>query len=77
MKVAWTEAALADLDAILTYTGENYPPLIGPLERRIRNVVARIARWPTSGREVAERPGPRKISPVFRGEAINISAPAG
>ncbi len=43
MKLVWTESALADLDEILAYAAEHYPSLIGPLERRIRAAVARIA----------------------------------
>jgi plasmid stabilization system protein ParE len=65
MKVVWTTAALADLDAVLTYTEENYPSLIEPLERRIGSVLARIAKWPTSAREVDERPGIRVV-PLLR-----------
>ena len=40
MKVVWTAAALADLDDILTYTTENYPSLVGPVEKRIRSIIA-------------------------------------
>jgi toxin ParE1/3/4 len=57
MKVVWTETALADLDEILAYTAEHYPSLIGPLERRIRAVVARVADWPESARQVDDRVG--------------------
>ena len=65
MKVVWTESALADLDEILAYTAEHYPTLIGPLERRIRAAVARIADWPQSARAVEERPGVHVV-PLIR-----------
>jgi toxin ParE1/3/4 len=65
MKVVWTEAALADLDDILTYTAENYPSLVGPVEKRIRSVVARIGRWPESARHVEQRPDVRVV-PLLR-----------
>ncbi len=65
MKVVWTESALADLDEILAYTAEHYPSLVGPLERRIRAAVARIADWPLSARVVDERPGAHVV-PLIR-----------
>jgi plasmid stabilization system protein ParE len=65
MKVVFTAAALTDLDEILTYTGANYPALVGPVERRIRAVTERIRNWPESSRSVEERPGVRAV-PVIR-----------
>ena len=64
-KVVFTQAALADLDEILEFTALNYPALVGPLEQRIRAVVARIARWPESGRAVPERAAVRVV-PLIR-----------
>ena len=52
MQVAWTEAALADLDEVLAHTAEHYPSLVGAVERRIRAVVERIGRWPESAQSV-------------------------
>jgi hypothetical protein len=43
-KVVFSEAALADLDEILEFTEVNYPALVGPLEQRVRAVLARIER---------------------------------
>jgi plasmid stabilization system protein ParE len=48
MKVVWTAAALADLDDVLAYTTEKYPSLVGPVEKRIRAIIARIGAWPES-----------------------------
>jgi toxin ParE1/3/4 len=65
MKVIWTEAELADLHEILTYTAETYPSLAGPVEKRIRAVVARIGRWPESARIVDQLPEARVV-PLLR-----------
>ena len=65
MKVVWTEAALADLDSALDYTAEQYPNLVGPLEVRIRAVLARIGRWPESARTVNDQPDIRVV-PLLR-----------
>jgi len=42
MKVMLTSAALADLEAILAYTAENYPALVASVEDRIHGVLERI-----------------------------------
>lgn len=65
MKVLWTEAALADLDNILAYTGVHFPARADALERRIRSVIARVAARPESARAVRERPGVRVV-PLLR-----------
>ena len=65
MKVVWTDAALADLDNALAYTAEQYPSLVGPLEVRIRAVLARIGRWPESARTVDDQPEIRVV-PLLR-----------
>ena len=57
MKVRYTEEALKDLDEIVEFVAINYPALAPAVERRIRAVVARIARWPRSGRRSAGRTG--------------------
>jgi len=65
MRVVWTEAALADLEDVLAYIAEHYPSLAAPVERRLRAVIARISRWPESGRAVEERAGVRVV-PLVR-----------
>jgi plasmid stabilization system protein ParE len=65
MRVVWTEAALADLDSVLTYTSIHYPMLVAAVELRIRAVVNRVGRWPESGRPVEERAGVRVV-PLLR-----------
>jgi toxin ParE1/3/4 len=65
MKVVFTEAALADLDDILSFVGSNYPTLTTPIEERIRAVITRIAKWPESARLVEERSGVR-AAPLVR-----------
>ena len=65
MKVTFTEAAQADLDNLLAYSRRHYPPVAPALERRIRDVIARVARWPKSARAVKGRPGVRVV-PLLR-----------
>jgi len=65
MKVVYTEEALENLDAILGFVATHYPTLSPRLERRLRTVLARIAAWPESAQEVAERPGVRMV-PLIR-----------
>jgi toxin ParE1/3/4 len=57
MKVVYTEEALKDLDAIADWLIVHYPAVAPVVERRIRSVVAHIARWPESSRRSATRPG--------------------
>ena len=61
MKVVYTEEALRDLDAIADWLIVHYPAVAPIVERRIRRVVAHIARWPESSRRSAERPGVRVV----------------
>jgi plasmid stabilization system protein ParE len=65
MKVAFTDAARADLDQLLAYTRRHYPSVVPALEQRIRDVIARVARWPKSARGVQGRPGVRVV-PLLR-----------
>jgi plasmid stabilization system protein ParE len=65
MKVVFTEAALADLDDILSFIASHYPTLATPIEERIRAVIARVAKWPQSARVIEERPGVRVV-PLVR-----------
>ena len=61
MKVVYTEEALRDLDAIADWLMVHYPAVAPIVERRIRSVVAHIARWPESSRRSARRPGVRVV----------------
>jgi plasmid stabilization system protein ParE len=61
MKVVYTEEALKDLDAIADWLIVHYPAIAPVIERRIRSVVAHIARWPESSRGSAKRPGVRAV----------------
>jgi toxin ParE1/3/4 len=61
MKVRYTEEALTDLDAIADWLIAHYPAVAPAVERRIRSVVAHIARWPESSRRSAKRPGVRAV----------------
>jgi plasmid stabilization system protein ParE len=65
MKVVYTDAARRDLDEIAEWLAVHYPTIAPHVERRIRAVVARIARWPESARRSAKRPGVRVV-PVGR-----------
>ena len=61
MKVVYTEEALSDLDAIADWLIVHYPSIAPLVERRIRTIVAHIARWPESSRRSADRPGIRVV----------------
>jgi toxin ParE1/3/4 len=62
MKVVYTEEALRDLDAIADWLILHYPAVAPAVERRIRHVVAHIARWPESSRRSSGRPDVRVVS---------------
>jgi toxin ParE1/3/4 len=61
MRVVYTEEALKDLDAIAGWLIAHYPAVAPAVERRIRSVVAHIARWPESSRRTAKRPDVRAM----------------
>jgi len=65
MKVVYTPAALRDLAEIADWLAEHYPTIAPEVERRIRDVIAHIERWPESARRSAKRPRVRVI-PVGR-----------
>src|SRR5436305_1031349 len=65
MKVVFTDAALEDLRSIAAYLAANYPSAAAAIDRRLRLVIARIARWPESSQRVIERPGVR-VAPLVR-----------
>jgi plasmid stabilization system protein ParE len=62
MKVAFSEAALRDLDEILGYLADNQPHLEVLVERRIRVVLDILSQWPESAQTVAQRPKVRVAS---------------
>lgn len=64
MKVVFTAAAQKDLRDIGEWLATHYPTVAPHIERRIRNVVERLGRWPESAPRSAGR------------EAVRI-APAG
>lgn len=81
MKVVYTDAALRDLDDITIWLTAHYHGLGAAVERRLRIVVAHIARWPDSMRPSAHRSGvrvallgrfPYKIFYRVSGEAVEI-----
>jgi len=81
MKVVYTDAALHDIDEITVWLKAHYPGVGKAVERRLRLVVAHIARWPESMRASAHRPGvrvvalgryPYKIFYRVSGEALEI-----
>jgi plasmid stabilization system protein ParE len=65
VKVVYTEPALHDLDEITAWLKQHYPGLGRAVERRLRIVVAHIARWPESMRRSARRPDVR-VAPLGR-----------
>jgi toxin ParE1/3/4 len=65
MKILYTDAALRDLTEIADWLAGHYPAIAPVVERRIREVVARIGRWPESARHSGKRLGVRVV-PVGR-----------
>jgi toxin ParE1/3/4 len=65
MRVLYTTEALADLDGILSYIANHYPAISEAFQNRFHAVIARVASWPESAQEVAERPGVRVV-PLIR-----------
>jgi toxin ParE1/3/4 len=65
MKVIFADAALRDIEDITVWLKANYPGIGKTVERRMRLVVAHIARWPGSMRSSAKRPGVR-VAPLGR-----------
>ena len=61
MKVVYTAGALRDLDEIGDWLSDHYPTIAPAVERRIHNVIARIAQWPQSARRSAKYPGVRVV----------------
>ncbi|MGJ5116973.1 type II toxin-antitoxin system RelE/ParE family toxin [Bradyrhizobium oligotrophicum] len=63
MKVVYTDDALRDLLDIADWLADHYPAVAPAVERRIRRLVARIARWPLVARRVVDRPDIR-VAPL-------------
>jgi toxin ParE1/3/4 len=62
MKVEYAKRAIADLRSIGAYYATADHPEVGErISVRLREVVARIARFPESGRPVVQRPGVRVV----------------
>lgn len=57
MKIIFTRPALADLEDIRVYALRHYPHLRRDISFTIHASLARLARYPHSAREVAQRPG--------------------
>jgi toxin ParE1/3/4 len=54
MKVVYTATARKDLDEIGDWLSDHYPTIAPAVERRIREVIARIVQWPQSTRRSAK-----------------------
>jgi toxin ParE1/3/4 len=61
MRVVYTDEALNDLAAIADWLTVRYPTVAPAVERRIRGVVAHIARWAASARSTSNRAGVRVV----------------
>lgn len=61
MKVVYTAAAQNELCEIGEWLAAHYPLIASSVERRIREVVAHIARWPDSAPRSAGREGVRVV----------------
>ena len=65
MKVVYTAGVRKDLDEIGEWLSDHCPTIAPAVERRIHNVIARIAQWPQSARRSAKYPGVRVV-PIGR-----------
>jgi len=65
MKVAYSSRAVADIASIADYLSERSPQGALAVERRIREVLDRLAEFPGMGRELAQRPRVR-VMPIGR-----------
>jgi plasmid stabilization system protein ParE len=65
MRVRYSRAALAELDAILSDLGLKNPAAAAAFEIRLRRIQERLGRFPEAFQEVAERRGVRRI-PLLR-----------
>jgi plasmid stabilization system protein ParE len=65
MNLRFTRSALADLGEIRAYLSVHYPGTQPAVERRLQNVLSRIATFPQSGCQIIGRPGVR-MAPLIR-----------
>ena len=65
MKIAYSSRAVADIASIADYLIKRSPQGALAVERRIREVVDRLAEFPGMGRELAQRPSVR-VMPLGR-----------
>jgi len=65
MKVRYSRPALADLETILSYIEVGNPPAASRFALRLDGVFKRIAQFPKSAAEVADRPAVRRV-PLVR-----------
>ena len=65
MKIAYSSRAVADIASIADYLSERSPQGALAVERRIREVLDRLAEFPGMGRELAQRPRVR-VMPIGR-----------
>jgi len=61
----FAEAALRDLDEILTFIAMNYPGREAGFETRLHQSLARIERWPDGAQAFSPRDGVRLV-PLIR-----------
>ena len=78
-RVIWTEPALEDLDAIADYVALDKPEAARALVRKVFEAIARLQRYPSSGKRRASLPrtsyrelvvGPCRI--FYRAEARSV-----
>jgi toxin ParE1/3/4 len=65
MKIAYSPRAVADIASIADYLTERSLQGALAVERRIREVIDRLAEFPGMGRELTQRPGVR-VMPLGR-----------
>ncbi len=66
MRVEYARRAVSDIRTIAAFYASSRDPRVGErVAARLREIVARLARLPESGRPVADRPGLR-VAPLIR-----------
>jgi len=81
-RLVWTEPAVADLEAIAEYVAIDKPDAASALVARVLDAVARLRRYPSSGKRPPELPktpyreivsGPCRV--VYRVESGTVYVP--
>ncbi len=62
MRIAYTESALADLDAIHDYQAVHWPRMRAAFEARLTAIEQRLLQFPHGAPEVAERSDVRVVA---------------